>query len=65
MQDIFYTSITKAVVVEAFDSVDQGSKDQFIGSFYIELNNSFRQVFKQQEKLGSTQDLLFNKDKMQ
>jgi hypothetical protein len=42
MQDLFATSITKAVVVEAFDSVDQGSKDQFIGSFYIELNNSSR-----------------------
>ncbi len=45
MQDLFTTSLTKGLVVEAFDFIDDNN-DQFIGSFLIKLNNKNRIKFK-------------------
>ena len=38
MQDIFTTNLTKGLVVEAFDYIDE-THDQFIGSFLIKINS--------------------------
>lgn len=51
MQDIFNTNISKGVVCEAFDhygndpTTNNDKKDQFIGSFLIELSSNFRQTY--------------------
>ena len=50
MQDVFSTNITKGVVVEVFDHVDNlllgGNKDQFIGSFLIKVNTANKINYK-------------------
>ena len=50
MQDLIMTNITKGLVVEAFDHVNGGSKDQFIGSFLIKLNTKNLIKYKPSEK---------------
>lgn len=45
MQDLFTTNLTKGLVVEAFDYIDD-SHDQFIGSFLIKINSNNKMKYK-------------------
>lgn len=49
MQQLFTTNITKGLVVEAFDYIDD-KHDQFIGSFLIKLNSKSLIKYKPSEK---------------
>lgn len=49
MQDIFVTNLTKGLVVEAFDYIDD-SHDQFIGSFLIQINSKNLIKYRPTEK---------------